>query len=154
MISSNNEFIFVKSSQDEYIYKDGEKSQWLFNSEWKIKPSIIFVEGEGPSVMTCHNHNHGTHLLIIYTYCTPFHILPALRSDQIYRAVIKRRTIKPIKVLLNLTTFQMHEQRGIFNGIDTCIIIDHGDFDFNSKVIQEAEDRSLINQPDISSHIT
>ena len=30
----------------------------VINSEWKIKPFTIFVEREGPPVMTCRNHKH------------------------------------------------------------------------------------------------
>ena len=47
----------------------------------------------------------------------------------------------------------MHEQRGILNGIDTCSIIDHRNFDFNSKLSQEAEARSFIDQTDINAHL-
>ena len=82
-ISSNNEFRFIKSSWDNYIFDDGEEDQYLFNSEWKMKPSIICVEEEGTSAMTCCNYNHGTHLPMIHPCRTTFTILPALRSDQL-----------------------------------------------------------------------
>ena len=50
----------------------------------------------------------------------------------------------------------MHEQRGTFNGIDTCKITSHRNFNFRSVLLRNAEIRSIINRPDINallSHI-
>jgi len=48
----------------------------------------------------------------------------------------------------------MHEQRGTFNGIDTCNVIDHGRFDQYSILRFEAEARSIFNRPDINVLLT
>ena len=45
----------------------------------------------------------------------------------------------------------MHEQRGSFQGIDTCDVTDFGDFSFCSVLLDESESRSIINRPDINS---
>ena len=45
-------------------------------------------------------------------------------------------------------TFQMHEQRGTFNGIDTCSVTNYGNFDFCLKLLDESEGRSIKNQLD------
>ena len=42
-------------------------------------------------------------------------------------------------------SFQMHEQRGTFNGIDTCNVTSYGRFDFCSKILNESEGRSIGN---------
>ena len=45
----------------------------------------------------------------------------------------------------------MHEQRGSFNGIDTCNINSYRKFNFNSKLLSEFESTSIINRPDVNS---
>ena len=48
----------------------------------------------------------------------------------------------------------MFNQNGTFNGIDTCNAVSYGRFDFNSKLLVEAEVRSIFNRPDINAHLT
>ena len=48
----------------------------------------------------------------------------------------------------------MHEQRGSFNGIDTCNVTNIGRFDFCSKLLDENESISIGNRPDINSLLT
>ena len=48
----------------------------------------------------------------------------------------------------------MHEQRGSFNGIDTCNLTTLYDFSYRSKLQSEAESRSIINRGDINSLLT
>ena len=78
----------------------------------------------------------------------PFHILPSKQPDQLCHAVIKPRTIKPMKACKYSNSFQMHEQRGTFNGIDTCNVTSYGRFDFCSKILNKSEGRSIDNRPD------
>ena len=49
------------------------------------------------------------------------------------------------------TTYQMHEQRGSFQGIDTCDVTNFGDFSFNSVFLDESESVSIANRPDVNS---
>ena len=51
-------------------------------------------------------------------------------------------------------TCQMHEQRGTFNGIDTCSIADYGNFNFCSKLLDKSEGRSIKNRPDTNALLT
>eukprot|EP00957_Ditylum_brightwellii_P167932 12783290-Ditylum_brightwellii.AAC.1 len=52
------------------------------------------------------------------------------------------------------TLFSMHEQQGTFLGIDACSITNFGDFSFCSKLLHNAEVRSLRNRPDINALLT
>ena len=45
----------------------------------------------------------------------------------------------------------MHEQRGTFNGIDTCNITSCRNFNFRSVLLRNAEARSIINRSDINA---
>ena len=47
--------------------------------------------------------------------------------------------------------FQMHEQRGSFNGVDTCNISSYRKFDFVSSLLTKFESVSIVNRPDINS---
>ena len=48
-------------------------------------------------------------------------------------------------------SYQMHEQRGTFNGIDTCNLTSFHNFSFRSKLLSEAESRAIINRHDINA---
>lgn len=46
--------------------------------------------------------------------------------------------------------YQIHEQRGSFQGIDTCDITDFGNFSLCYLLLDESESRSIMNRPDIN----
>ena len=46
-------------------------------------------------------------------------------------------TIKPMNESIYFNQFQIHEQCGTFNGINTCIIINYRKFYFTSKISSE-----------------
>ena len=119
MISNKAAFKYVILARDDYAHDDKDQDCLLLNPNWKVKPSIAFVNGIGPVVLTCSDHNKGNTSLMIHPCRQPSHILPAELSDQLCHAVIKPRCIKPMKASQYSTSFQMHEQRGTFNGIDT-----------------------------------
>ena len=52
MISSKGEFKFIISARDDYIINEGQEECWLFNINWKVKPSIANQEGKVPDVLT------------------------------------------------------------------------------------------------------
>ena len=45
----------------------------------------------------------------------------------------------------------MHEQRGSFQGIDTCDVVMFGNFSFTSILLDQSECRSIKYRPDINS---
>ena len=47
--------------------------------------------------------------------------------------------------------FQMQEQRGNFNGIDTCIVTQYRNFKLISALLEEYESRSICGRPDINT---
>ena len=49
---------------------------------------------------------------------------------------------------------QMHEQRGTFNGIDTCSVTNYSNFDICSKLLDESEGRSINNCPGTNALLT
>jgi hypothetical protein len=139
----------VSSARDDFI-RDEQYDCWLLNPAWKIMPSIAIFD-EGPVVLTCRDHDGGNSKFMIHTCRQPNHILPSKHSDQLAHAVIQSRTIKPVKSTQYSTQFQMHEQRGTFNGIDTFGLSDFRQFDFSSKLLAESEARAIKNRPDVSS---
>ena len=114
---------FVNYCRDDYIRFDGSYDCWLLNKDdWTVKPSICYVEGKGMQFMVCKEHHQGNCLVYIHPLRQPHHILPCKYSDQICHAVIKPQTITQKKAQKYSNSFQMHEQRENFNGIDTCNI--------------------------------
>ncbi len=145
----------VLSIREDYIRdEDGDEQDFLlFNPEWAVVPSIAFVDGRGPMVLTCSDHNNGSNLFMIHP-CRWHHSLASNQPDQLCQAVIQPRTLKPIKASKYSIGFQMFHQAGSFSGIDTCSATSYGRFDFNSKLIREAEARSIRNRPDINLHLS
>ena len=144
----------VLNCREDFIaLKDGIHSKWLLNDKWKVKPSIAFIEGV-PMVLSCKEHHNGSNKFHIHPCKQPFHNLSSSKSDQLCHGVLKPRTIKQLQKSKYSDSFQMHEQRGSFNGIDTCTITNHHNFGYRSKLQSEAESRSLMNRADINHLLT
>ena len=140
------------STRDDYVRdSDDDYEDLLLNPAWKVLPSLAYVEGKGPEVLTCREHNKGTNKQYVHTPRQPYHIIPSEKGDQLCHAVVKTRLIKPMRAAKYSNIYQMHEQRGSFQGIDTCDVTDFGDFSFTSILLDESESRSIMNRPDINS---
>ena len=123
----------VYSTRDDYVRdSDEDYEDLLLNPAWKVLPSLAYVEGKGPEVLTCREHNKGTNKQYVHTPRQPYHIIPSEKGDQLCHAVVKTRLIKPMRAAKYSNIYQMHEQRGSFQGIDTCDVTDFGDFRFCS----------------------
>lgn len=101
--------------------------------------------------MTCSEHNEGSRNSYIHPPRIPSHIIPSEKGDQICRDVIKPRLIKPMKTMQYNNTYQMHEQRGSFQGIDICDVTNFGYFIHCYVLLDESESRAIKYCPDINS---
>ena len=151
LIEDVSQMKYARYARDDYLRFSGNYEEWLFNPLWKVTPSISFVEGKGMKFMTCKDHNNGSISLFLHPPRQPNHILPCKYSDQICHAVIKPRTISQMKAQKYSNNFQMHKQRGNFNGIDTCSITQFRNFKIISYLLQENESRSICGCPYINS---
>jgi hypothetical protein len=150
----DKEFPKLTSARDDFIRMDMDYENWLFNPAWKVMPSVAFVDNKGPVFLSCLDHKNGSEKMMIHTCRLPNHILPAKYPDQIGWAVIESRMIKPLKVTQFGNQYQMHEQKGTFNGIDTFSLTDFTRLDFTSKLLGEYEARAIINRPDINANLS
>ena len=120
----------VISTREDYILSGSEDDCLLSNSMWKDSRSIAFVEGKVPLILTCNDHDGGTKIYVIHT-CRWKHNLPSKLPDQLCQTVIKPRMLKPVKAYTYSTSFQIFQDIGTFNGIDTCSNTSFGNFDFH-----------------------
>ena len=142
----------IYSSREDYVRGSIEDYDCiLLNPEWKVLPSVAFIDDKGPYILTCRHHDGGTNKAYIHTPRQPYHVIPSEHGDQLSHAVIKTRFIKPMKAKKFSNTYQMHEQRGSFQGIDTCDVTDYGNFGICSVLLEESESRSIMHRPDINS---
>ena len=141
--------------RDDYIRdEDDDEDMLLFNPLWKIMPSLAFVDGKGPVILTCVEHTGGTTKMYIHP-CRWKHNLPSKHSDQVCQTVMEPRLIRPTRSSAYSTSYQMFQQCGTFNGIDTCSATMHGRFDLPpSLLLQESESRSIYNRSDINAHLS
>ena len=86
--------------------------------------------------------------------CRWKHNLASKRPDQLCQAVIRPRVVKPVQVSTYCSSFQMFQQNGTFNGLETASHTSFGHFDSTSKLSTEAEARSIANRSDINAHLT
>ena len=152
LITKNkNKIHFIESAREDYIRNSMDSYDCrLFNPEWKIIPSIMFNNDNSPVVCTCKNHNDGTKKKYVHVPRQPNHILPSSSGDQLAQAVIKPRSIRPLKATKYVNLYQMHKQRGSFQGIDTCNITTFGDFSKTSILLDERESRSITCRRDVN----
>ena len=139
------------STREDYFRDNEDYENLLLNPNWKVKPCVAFIEGKGPQVLTCREHHTGTNKQYVHTPRQPNHIIPSDRGDQLCHAVIKSRMIKQLRASKYCNIYQMCEQQGSYQGVDTCDVIDFGDFGFISILLDESESRSIKFRPDINS---
>ena len=139
------------SCRDDYIRKSISKYETLLlNPRWVVFPSVAM--NKGPYILTCMSHNSGTLRKYLHIPRYPFeHNLPSKFGDQLSHAVINPRSIKPMKKSKYSNSYQMHEQRGCFQGIDTCSISCVGNFSYWSILLNESESLTLAHRADILS---
>ncbi len=152
-INPKKKMDFIFNAREDYIRFDERYETWLLNDEWEVLPSVCFIEDK-PTCLTCRDHENGCRKFYCHHCRQPSHNLSAARSDQLAHAVIRPRTIRPMKSSTYSNTFQMHEQRGCFNGLDTCSVTNYGNFAFTSYLLEENEARSIWNRPDINALLT
>ena len=90
---------------------------WLHNPDWKILPTISFVDGY-PRILTCKDHDGGFNLIHIHC-CIWITNIPSPVYDQVCHAVVKPQTVKHMRVGYNYTGYQMVEQRSSWKSPDT-----------------------------------
>ena len=101
--------------------------------------------------MSSKDHDKGSTTKCMHPPQQPGHILPCKYSDQICHAIIKPRTITQSKAQKYSNTFQIHEQRGNFNGIGIYSVTQFRNFKLISYLLQENESKSLIGWSDINT---
>ena len=152
MISKANDRQKIVSSRDDYLRLElNDYDDILVNKNWKVLPRLAFIKGHAPMFLSCKKHHGGCKQNYIHPMRVPNHILPSRHGDQLCHAVLKPRTVKPMKAGAYSNTYQTQEQRGLFNGIDTCSITNFGDFSFCSKLLDESESRAIAHRPDINA---
>jgi predicted GIY-YIG superfamily endonuclease len=143
-----NRTIRLKGSRDDYVDCIRE-IHLLMNPAWKVMPSIAFDSVKGPSVLVCRNHKGGSILDYIHVPSHPITMLPARFPDQLAPAVMQSRVIQPMRVKTYSTSFQMHEMRGSFAGLDTLSLGRFRRFDFRSLLTLETESVALRCRKDV-----
>ena len=85
------------SARDDCVRNSpSDEDFWLLNQNWKTFPSIMFIDGRGPAILICKEHEHGSNVFVIYL-CRRKNSLLSKNLDQLCQAVIKLRVIRPIK---------------------------------------------------------
>ena len=141
LMSSDKRLSYSYSARDDYLR--GYINDYdciLSNKKWRVMPCLVITKNDGPTIMTCRNHNKGTNKMYIHPPRSPHnHALSSKQGDKLCQVVNKTRTISPMKAAQYSNTYQMHEQRGSFQGVDTCDVTDIGDFSFTSVFLDESE---------------
>ena len=89
--------------------------------------------------------------MMIHTPRLPKHILPSKYSDQLAHAVIQCRTVKPMRKTKYSTQFELFEQKGTFNGIDTFGLTDYQNMAIPSELLAHYESLSIYHRRDTNA---
>ena len=128
---------FIRSSVSDY-------DCWLLNEEWYVLPTIRIIKDYCPVVLTCQYHHKGNKAMMIHTPRLPKHILPSKYSDQLAHAVIHSQTVRPMRKTKYSTQYQLYEQKGTFNGIDTFGLTDFHNMGISSELLAHYESLSIV----------
>ena len=135
---------FIRSSVSDY-------DCWLLNQEWFVLPTIRIIKDYCPVVLTCQYHHKGNKAMMIHTPRLPKHILPSKYSDQLAHAVIHSQTVRPMRKTKYSTQYQLYEQKGTFNGIDTFGLTDFHNMGISSELLAHYESLSIVYQKDTNA---
>ena len=151
LINKIDDTVKCFSSRDDYVREDKHSYEnLLLNPSWKVLPGTLLCQDKGAVILTCCNHGGGTNKKYIHPPRYPFmHNLPSEHGDQLCHVVIKPRSISPMKASKYSNTYQMHEQKGCYQGIDTCSLTRFHDFSYWSHLLHQSECLSISNRSDI-----
>ena len=144
-IGSRNDYLSLES--------DFEVEYLLWNPQWRIAPSICFIDS-CPMFVTCRNHNKGCKKLYLHVPKHPFGVLPAKSSDQVSPAVVVPRTIRATKAHKFSHAFNMEQMRCNFNGVDTLSVTDKPLFNNDSILSDVYESVAIKGRKDIKSYVS
>ena len=138
---------YIKSPRRDYLtYKD------RILEEFEIRPAIMVKKNEGLVVLTCGIHDKGYGKYIIHPPYRPVNKhMPTPKPDQLAHAVVVPRNLKPFKASNYSNTYQMTEMRGNYTGLDTCNIVEFGNFWHKSEMMMDSESLSIANREDIKA---
>ena len=148
--SNKKGFDHLLTTRDDFLRNKYDR--WLLNDEWMVVPTLTFID-DVPYVLTCDDHDKGTKSLFVHPPRSPsmFENLSSKYSDQLTHCVVRPRSLRPMQKKYFSNSYQMNEQRGCFNGVDTCNLTTFRRFDINSTLLSIAEATSIYNRPDINS---
>jgi hypothetical protein len=121
----------IVSIREDYIRDDSDEDSWIFNPNWKILPSITFVKGKGPLVLTCKEHNGGTKQSMVHP-CHWQHNLPSRRPDQLCQAVVQPHILRPVNA-----SWKEKRDRLIRNGVNSLKAWAYSGFEIISELNEE-----------------
>ena len=80
-VNDQNKFKFIESCRDDFLLND--PFSICLHPEWKVMPTIKYVEGKGPTLLACRHHGQGTVNKWIHQPREPDNILSDTISDQL-----------------------------------------------------------------------
>lgn len=125
----------------------------LYNPKWICCPSIAYIAGRGPVVLTCQEHHNGTTLKYIHVPSNPTGTLVSTASDQYAQVVVKSKTIAAVKPKRYSDAYQMNRLDGGFDGVDTLTLTDEGKFNINTRLSDKRDSLALACRPDLAHHV-
>lgn len=146
-----NTNIFIGMRND---YLEGQYD-FMDSKEWKVQPSLRRVTGKGLFICTCQEHDGGCSLNYIHPPRNPFtSVYPSSTGDQLSHAVLAPRVVKPIKCNKYSDTYQMQDCYGGYKGVDSCDLLDIGNYSNTNTISENNISLSLYGRQDIRSKLS
>ena len=145
-LSTRSQRAKVESARSDYL--DLDIDMHLHNPNWSVHPTVEFVPGVGPVVLTCDSHDSGTvdkYFHLPKTGCS----LPSAAPDVLSHAVLHAKTVHRTKAFRYSTMYQMNKCQGSYSGVECSHITENRRFDFVSHLTDINEARSYAGRMDI-----
>ena len=107
----------VKWSREDYIRYDVDGYWWFINPQWKVIPTIAFIDGN-MIYLTCKYHDGGDVNMLIHAFRWNHHV-PSNQPDQKFQVLTQSRTVRKGKTSLYSTEWQTTEHHGSFGDLYT-----------------------------------
>ena len=150
---ARGEEVVIQSACDGFD-SSNDVSYILMNPKWRIVPSVAFFENGEPRVLLCRNHKGGSKLDYVHIPRYPRGVLPDAMANQLAHAVVMPQTIRPMQARAYSNSYQMHEMRGSYSGIDTLDVTNLGWFDVTSKIRDYNQRLMILGWKDIRGLVT
>lgn len=128
-------------------------TEFLDNPLFLCKPTLVVDDDNGASILSCRDHTNKSTEKYLHVPSSPTGSLYTPYSNQLAQAVIKSRTLRPVKLNAYSDTYQTAMLQGGFDGLDSCYLSSSGKYVPCNRLSENRDALSLSGRDDLRCHV-